>query len=323
MRSMNRLLNSLFIYRQQLMGLSMIAVFSAHISYFGAFGSSFLSIVSSFGFTEGFLFLSGFGIYNSIEKNRNGFYYFKKRLVRLYIPFFLISGPFLLWLTWLSHGSVYLFLARLLSISFFFEGNYYSMWYISVTLLLYSISPYLYKIIRVSNISSLLLLLFATISVNLVLWEINDFHSFKYIVQAPAYIIGMIVAKSGIVGNTRILSFTCMAFVIDTISCILIDTFIFPRHNNIALPFHLSLLFASCFLCRKSKTFPVLNDILGFLGKYSLELYLVHMLLFHSIMAIDIMSSRNAIFISILLSLLSCRYVAIFTNAIINYYKLR
>lgn len=321
---MNRLLQSLFNYRQQLMGLSMIAVFSAHISYFGAISNSFFNIVSSFGFTEGFLFLSGFGIYNSIDNDNNIFSFFKKRLVRLYIPYFLISTPFLLWLTWLSHGSVSLFLARLLSISFFFEGNYYAMWYISVTMLLYSISPCLYKMIKVSNIASIFLLIITTICINLILSKISDFHSFKYIVQIPVYIIGMIGAKARIVGNRSTRFVACLAFVLNTICCLFIDTYIFQHHNNYALPINLIILFFfSLNMFWMSKLFSCLNYILGFVGKYSLELYLIHMLLFYSIKAIDFMSPRVAIFFSIILSLLLCRFIAININKVINYCNLR
>lgn len=62
-------------YRNELMGIAIIGVLVVHVLSFGKIEASNLGVtiiffISRLAFTQGFLFLSGFGLYYSFKKNK-------------------------------------------------------------------------------------------------------------------------------------------------------------------------------------------------------------------------------------------------------------
>lgn len=134
------------------MGVGTLSVFVLHILvasdihdywYCGILGTIFNWV-----YTDGFLFLSGFSIYFSLEKDSRIFSFFKKRIKRLYLPFLVVAGPFLIILSYFYGDSIWMLILRLTTINFWIEGNFGSMWYVSVTMALYLLSPLLFKLIE-------------------------------------------------------------------------------------------------------------------------------------------------------------------------------
>ena len=86
--------------RTELMGVATISVFFMHIlsnlTTSNWLYRDILGTPANWLFTEGFLFLSGFGIYFSLERESKVMTFYKKRLQRLYWPFLLIGGPFII-----------------------------------------------------------------------------------------------------------------------------------------------------------------------------------------------------------------------------------
>lgn len=140
-------------YRAELMGIAMLNVMVLHSLSWTGFNSpgwaaSVLNIFGRLLFTEGFLFLSGFGLYYSLHKNYNLRLFFVKRFQRLLIPYWVMSLPF--FMTWLIVGrfGVGGLLMRLTTLEFWFHGNYAGMWYISLSFLLYACMSLIFRLIH-------------------------------------------------------------------------------------------------------------------------------------------------------------------------------
>lgn len=84
-------------YRAELMGIAIIGVLIGHTIILGNITINntfikFLNIIPRLAFTQGFLFLSGFGLCYSFTKNNNIKQFYLKRIKRLLIPFIILSA---------------------------------------------------------------------------------------------------------------------------------------------------------------------------------------------------------------------------------------
>lgn len=91
-----------------------------------------------------FAFLSGVGLWQSIDKNDNVMQFYKKRVVRVVIPYLLISIMFNLYLYIGVHRSLLQFLLDLTCISYWTEGR--GAWYVAWIVPIYFIYPLYEKI---------------------------------------------------------------------------------------------------------------------------------------------------------------------------------
>lgn len=130
------------------MGIAILGVCFAHAFAWAHLDTSLADkIISPFtriAFTEGFLFLSGLGLYYSFQKNDNIAMFYKKRINRVLVPYIIMAFPFLLFKVVSGSISFPDFILRLSTLYFLFFGND-GMWYISMSLALYFIFPLAYK----------------------------------------------------------------------------------------------------------------------------------------------------------------------------------
>lgn len=189
--------------RKELMGVGTLAVFSLHILLIADIPleslRQIISVPVNWVFTEGFLFLSGFGCYFSLSKKLDYKSFYSKRIKRVYLPYLIIAGPFLTFFTFYDNDGLLIWIARILTINFWIEGNFASMWYISVTMLMYLIAPPVFRLIRDKygyltwGICFLLcLILIDNIQMR---FSNKDFIPYQFITQIPAFFIGMLLGK--------------------------------------------------------------------------------------------------------------------------------
>ena len=294
------------------MGVCIIAVFVCHIYVFATIPSecikSVFRTITDFGFTDGFLFLSGFGIFFSLSKDSNIISYYKKRIKRLYIPYLLIASPFFILITIYTKGDWIRFFSRLLTIDFWINGNFYSMWYVSVLIALYLISPFIYRFIKAKGAISYLIG-FAIIMMMMIFFEYKreaqeGLGEYKFVTQMPAYIYGMLAAKMLYEKSSKInLIFVCLILALPF-------TFILVHFRFEMLCYYQTFvrvlnlgLFAILFeLLNNNKSAFV--RIMSWFGQLSLELYLTHMLIFWSLILFFPSKSSIIILASILISIL-------------------
>ncbi len=136
-------------YRSQLMGIAMLNVMMLHsMSWLSISLPKSVDFMIGILFTEGFLFLSGYGIYYSFFKNSNLKQFYGKRIQRLLIPYWIITTPF--FVVQLTNGDYDFlgFIQRCFTIAFWTHGNYAGLWYISVSVLLYLCFPLIFRGLR-------------------------------------------------------------------------------------------------------------------------------------------------------------------------------
>lgn len=143
-------------FRQELMGLGIIGVLLSHLVSVGEFDTNnvfvqVLLIFKQLVYTQGFLFLSGFGLFFSMAKNADYLSFIKRRVNRLYIPFLVMTLPFFVFQVVVRSESIWCLLGRLTTVSFWIEGNYSGMWYVAISVLLYLLFPLYYKVVFANN----------------------------------------------------------------------------------------------------------------------------------------------------------------------------
>ena len=131
-------------YKSQLMGMAVMVVVYGHLLYYHSWLKNYedlnFTIWYTLGSVEMFMFVSGFGIYHSLKKNRDSFTFYRRRLSRL-LPSFL---PVMI--AWCAAGmlmrdmTVGQALGNLTGLGWWFQQKQQFNWYIPAILVLYLLS---------------------------------------------------------------------------------------------------------------------------------------------------------------------------------------
>lgn len=151
-------LGDLSIYRTELMGIATIMILLCHAHPFGVILPPILSKLFTYG-NQGvdiFLFVSGIGLYYSLEKKHDAgglFYWYKRRYKRILIPYLIIATPFFLYITLLHNENVWYFIKLLSTFSFWIDHK--GAWYIALLIPLYLVSPLMKRLCYVLNVNKI------------------------------------------------------------------------------------------------------------------------------------------------------------------------
>ncbi|MDD2960495.1 MAG: acyltransferase [Muribaculaceae bacterium] len=303
-------------YRSELMGIAIINVMIAHFLSWSNIDPNcnlFIKVLSSscrLLFTEGFLLLSGFGLYYSFVKNEDLKSFYHKRIKRLLIPFLIISFPFYIYLDFVETIAPTRFLLDISTVYFWIYGNN-GMWYISVSLLLYALFPLFCKFIfkKQDNVLVRMLiicLLFTILSVSIYVFFPDYYQRINIgLDKIVIFILGIYLGY--IAYSDRSISFIKSFGILTTLLCILhfykSDYVLADNFHEVIFRFYGLLIL--CILAFKTERKGLKNRfwaVFSWLGKYSLELYILHMLFYSTIV---VRFEMNPIF-AILLALLFC-----------------
>ena len=266
----------------------MIAIMLTHQPFF--FDNFFADFFHMYGLwgVELFLFVSGFGIVHSLKKNSVKTFY-RHRITRL-LPSCLIIGLMKLVFYYIgfkeaAHPNILLLVTNLY------------MWYIYAITIYYLLSPILYKIL-----SKWGFWIVVTICVISYVCRYIPFNDSPYFLikqlgwvtgRLPIFVFGMYVAVKPLNYSLKTINIVGAFFFI---ACLILRAGSIMVKYKWNVPYvYTLLLFATpmlCILCsyikvlfKKLKCLPVLE----FLGKYSLEIFLVHVSVYLNI-------ARNSIF---------------------------
>lgn len=278
-------------YRNLLMGLAAIGVFVMHFIVQGvlAFPSplkkieTVLLLWGSSG-VDVFCLLSGFGLFYSLEKNPKLSQYYKKRVVRVYIPFLLITIPGYLFFLKVSIKKC---LIKWTTLYLWASGND-GTWFVSFIIVMYLLSPIIYKFYKSSSTKKLIVKHCIAVALMwILLW--GGERAFPALIaqvgialyRIPIFFTGMLLAalvKQN--ANFSISDWIIAVMAIITVlkSVLDIDTGTIDMLTMACRSFF--FVYVECIILQllsKSQTkirFVLLNSI----GKYSLEFYLIHIL---------------------------------------------
>lgn len=277
-------------YRQALMGIAMLGVLILHGMSFAGIKSNVYTFPFEFfsriAFTQGFLFLSGLGLYYSFTKTQNVMWFYEKRIKRLMIPFMLMTLPFYLFKLIVGDSSFIRFCLEESSLYFWLYGNN-GMWYISVSLMLYFLFPVLYKFMfhKENHIVLRLLVilwLYILMAVGLYFYQ-PDYYNLvrRGVEQSPMFVIGIFVGYLAF--HKRSIK---LASLIGGVILVVVTYILYKKVNIEFLGVYeiarrLLFLPLTClalqYLCYKRHN--AILDFFNWFGKYSLEIYVLHILI--------------------------------------------
>lgn len=191
-------------FRGELMGIGIIGVLLAHL--FGLTTISYSSYIIKTGhfimmvvFTEGFLFLSGFGLYYSLHKNANIGAFYHRRLLRLYIPYILMSVPFFIFFMIENKIGWTDFALDVTTLFFWVEGNNYGLWYIAMSVILYLMAPFVFLFCDSKRgVINIIFLIVGSFALNMIVSELTPEYWNKVNIglsKVPFFFLGMLIGK--------------------------------------------------------------------------------------------------------------------------------
>lgn len=243
-----------------------------------------------------FIFLSGVGLYFSFSKGPKLGDFYKKRFVRVYIPYLLMTLPYIIYCLVDGQIDVPLMIKAILTINFWTnETTPIDFWYISLVLVLYLLYPLIYKFmfrpVKKGKLSQgkrefirMLMLVLVTLAVSLILFYfVKDVYVVidRALSRIAAFIVGCYFGK--LVKEKKRFN---IVFLILSVA-VFIGAYplyvgaesllhgVWARYygslTGIALVFILSQLFILL-------SYIKIDKILAFFGAFSLEIYIMSIL---------------------------------------------
>ena len=276
-------------YRTQIMGIATIFITLCHTTFsISGMGKELYSIFISRFMQCGvdiFLLVSGLGCFYSFANNPSVGDFYKKRIIRLFIPFTVYVLFHSLILLLLKNGSVADFLYNFSIVPFFISGNL-SCWFIGAIIVLYAMFPLLYKLVTHSHYLTLFISGCILIIVLIPFWRLlpDNIQIIKeiFLVRIPVFMVGIVIGdclynhKIRIV-NHRIIIFTfIISFVLFILNVVYNkqDTWIYSRALFLPISSSVVVLISNLFEKIKLEKRKY-NSFFIFWGNISLEMYLI------------------------------------------------
>ncbi len=261
-------------YRSQIMGFAILWVMMSHVPI----GKDILVFAQYIGFggVEMFMIVSGYGLFYAMKKTKSLIQYYRRRLVRiipmwflcsLLLYFFCNSEPLISWA----------FIRRI--------GQCW--WFIPFILLVYGISPLVYKAIISKSTLPIIGIITATVLCQIIYKE-SGFSNIMINLSFARFfdfIIGMYMAKALTEGKQLKIFWLIITGISGFVLVYLLSHDIIFRgfwhiHYDLRLyPMVLTGPMMCYFVVWISSMTKYISIPLKFLGEFSLELYLMHVLI--------------------------------------------
>ena len=281
-------------YRGVLMGISIICIiifhyvedcgiYHVHKNGWVEFFRNYITSSS----VDGFLFLSGFGLYYAMKKHPDISQFYKRRFTRILIPYFLIAIPALCWNDFLCDKTgVKACFSDLSFYSFVTRGMSW-FWYILLICFCYLIFPFIFRAIdkapdeeseqmRIINLFTFFTMI--TFVIRLSNKELFD-NTNLALLRIPFFCLGCFIGKYSY--EKRSISGGTYGLMLSSLFAIQFrkgSKIIFARYSAAFLNISACILIAILF--SKLKHFEKIHNwikkFFEWFGKYSLELYLAH-----------------------------------------------
>lgn len=273
-------------YRKELFGISAIAIVLFHIGNYTKLLPSdyFIGKLISLVFCAGnsgvdiFVLLSAIGLTYSFKKNTLTTFYLN-RVKRTYIPYLVFALLFFIWYDFIAlKDGIVQYILNILSINYFFVGPVFPFWFIPFIMIMYMLFPLIYKINKKSKYITILIS-FSIIIIEFLLCisKSNLYTNYETMIsRIPIFLFGVLIADSKIRFSKK---YNLLLFPLGFISFLLKNLLSFPEMICKYLLFIFALSIVVLYITiRESYKISFLKNINCFFGKYSLEIYISHVL---------------------------------------------
>ena len=323
-------------YRTSLMGIAIFDVMLGHflqwteISFSsGSLGYLIGSIISPAS-VEWFLLVSGLGLYYSYSNNPNIKAFYERRVQRLILPFMIMVIPFYSYLAFIQKDvSILTYVGWITTIGYWFGDTRF--WYIALSVVLYASFPILYKLVVKGENKMWLRTMLVSVAVVVFSCVLSTFWSDYFdkirlsIPKVPNFIIGIYLGYQA--KNKK--SINVMSYISLCFGCAVLF-FLLSKVNDFMFTYvdmskYLITVMAICLLLEKMQSLSKINYVLticSWLGRYSLELYVLHTIL-KQIVFVEIDGSiYTKSVITILLSFLLCYPMSKIVNYLVTKFRI-
>lgn len=312
-------------YRSELMGIAILWIMAFHTvelkhnrlpecmsDLYGVLFHGYLGV-------EIFLLLSGIGLYYALKKNDSLSHFYRKRLQRLLIPYLAISFCFFGYHDLLVSGNIEQFIKDISMYSFWVEGNR-MVWFIALIIPLYVVYPGVFKVINSDHFLIKIGLLICAVYVGMVILKMTDLKAYVKIeialTRIPIFLLGgavgrLVYEKAPVrawlkffllgIGIFALYAFGHKNFAVVSWKAYRAYFSVF----SVAFAYWLAV-WLSCISCES------FNSLLRKVGGMSLELYLTHVAILHTLIKTSFYKESGN-------GLWPCLLVVVFGGLVISY----
>lgn len=313
-------------FRTELMGITMCGIIIGHIMGRLNAHNVVLDFISKVLHVETFLLLSGFGLFYSMNKGCKIIPFYLKRFQRVLFPFMVMVSPYLIYEFFIEKYSLLRLFLKVTSLDFWFNGNYIGAWYVAFSLVLYLLFPIFYKCVNrkrllFSSINTLVLI-FTLIAVNIL---IEYYFPLKYsqieiaLRHSPIFIVGIYIARFslGNISKKTIALYWCgVVFIILILKLLTLkygEWISGSYYSDMKQLFYLPLISMIFSLLYKFNLENILMKGFRWMGQYSLEIYILHIVVYRFAVSLtgyqyfeNIVGDTAAVLSTVIVSLIIC-----------------
>ena len=287
-------------YKSHLMGLAVMVVVYGHLLYYHSGLQNYddlnFTIWYTLGSVEMFMFVSGFGIYQSLLKNRDAFRFYQRRLSRLYptyLPVMIVFCAMGMLKSGMRVGEAF---GNLTGIGWWFQLKNQFNWYVPATIVLYLLSPLFFDCIQKTRKNGfwVFIALFALIVSG---WRSNLLMA---LTRFPTYFLGMYMGARYAEGKAPTKKELIIWTVVGLLAMAVVPYFFLYRKDTL---WYYGMFWILFFFSTPACMFWVtklldvqnkwalgrgLNKVWDFLGTRSFEIYLCHLAFYEFCLRIGI-----------------------------------
>ena len=291
MKKLRVALSDALHFRTEIMGIAAIWVMLLHIfsELYPEIHIPLLHIVIERGNlgVDIFLLFSGIGLYFSQSKNSDVKQFYLKRMKRVVVPWIILSAPYWAIMTVINHESIPDFFINLFGLSFWIKGLA-TVWYVALIIILYLLYPLIFRIQqKYGTMAIICIIVFCLMGNILLLFAAPDYYEKVDLALArvPVFLIGSIWGKVCRDQKSENKLEMCWIVVYGAASvlCFLASSAVSHNSRSVGrllyflggtgVGIFIIILLSIVFTKWKLSLF---KSVFAFMGKMSLELYLLH-----------------------------------------------
>lgn len=276
-------------YRSVWMGIAILWVIFFHSDLPSVTG--FIGMIKKIGYggVDIFMFASGLGCYYSYSKCEDSFIFIKRRIKRVmpvYLVFLILFFLLMLYVNVFTFGAM---IGNIFCIQYFTTLPGEFNWYVAAMWFTYFITPLIYDFIKHANKSGKrIALIVVVLLMTIPFWTVDRYIIF--VTRIPLFIMGMFLgSEKDDVISKRMYWLSIIAFVLGSVLLLcsykyfdsLLWSYGLHWYPFILIVPGLCLIISSA--CKFLETFKagvVVVNAFSFVGRYTFELFMMHMLLF-------------------------------------------